>query len=400
VVADGSNPRVLPDEVDSPRSWAMCAAAFASMFAVFGVAYSFGAFFDSMSAEFDAGSGLTSLFFSLTTFLYFTLGLFTGRWSDRIGPRRVLLVGACSLGIGLLATAAAPSLWVGLLTYSVGVGIAVACGYVPMVAVVGGWFERQRTLALGVAVAGIGMGTLVMAPVASRLIDSVGWRDAYRIYAVGGVAVMLMCALVARRPPLIAGAQTPIPVRQAARTRAFRALYGSALLMSLTLFVPFVFLADYAEGEGIAAGAAALLVGVIGGASIVGRLGLGTLAPRLGLVRIYQGCFAVMASSFVIWLLAGGSYPALLVFAIVLGVAYGGFIALSPAVAAAAFGTVGLGGVLGALYTAAGFGGLVGPPVAGTTIDAAGYPTAIVACIVLTTAAFGVLLRLPTAGHH
>ncbi len=389
----------LPDAVDSPRSWAMCAAAFMSMFAVFGVAYSFGAYFDSMSEEFDAGSGLTSLFFSLTTFLYFTLGLFTGSWSDRIGPTRVLLVGAASMGAGLLATAAAPSLWVGLLTYSVGVGVAVACGYVPMVAVVGGWFERQRTLALGVAVAGIGMGTLVMAPVASWLIEEVGWRDAYRIYAVVFTAAMLLCAVVARRPPLAPGQQEPIPLRDASRTRAFRALYGSALLMSLTLFVPFVFLADYAEDEGISSGAAALLVGVIGGSSIVGRLGLGTLAPRVGLTRVYQGCFAVMAMSFAIWLVAGGSYAALMTFAVVLGVAYGGFIALSPAVAAAAFGTVGLGGVLGALYTSAGVGGLVGPPLAGATIDGAGYPTAIIACIVLTTAAFAVLLRLPLHGR-
>ncbi len=96
--------------------------------------------------------------------------------------------------------------------------------------------------------------------------------------------------------------------------------------------------------------------------------------------------------------MAGGSYALLMVFVVVLGVAYGGFIAHSPAVATAAFGTVGLGGVLGALYTSAGFGGLVGPPLAGATIDGAGYPTAIVACIVLTTGAFAVLLRLPTDG--
>ncbi len=298
----------------------MAAAAFASMFAVFGVAYSFGAFFDSMSEEFDAGSGLTALFFSLTTFLYFTLGLVTGRWSDRVGPKPVLLTGAVAMFVGLMATSVADSLWVGLASYSIGVGIAAACGYVPMVAVVGGWFESKRTLALGVAVAGIGMGTLVMAPLASSLIDAHGWRVAYRIIAVGATAILLLCALVTSRPPLHADVEPATPLGEVAGTTAFRALYGSILLMSLALFVPFVFVADYAEAHGLSSGSAALLVGLIGGASIVGRLGLGALAPRVGLTRLYQLCFAMMAASFLIWLLAADRYWVLVLFTLVLGV--------------------------------------------------------------------------------
>ena len=382
--------------IDSGRAWVMAGAAFASMFAVFGVAYSFGAFFDSMSEEFDAGSGLTALFFALTTFLYFTLGLVTGRWSDRVGPKPVLLTGAVAMFAGLMITSVADDLWIGLVSYSIGVGIAAACGYVPMVAVVGSWFEERRTLALGVAVAGIGMGTLVMAPVASWLIDVHGWRVAYRIMAVGATTVLLACAVVTSRPPAHGDAEPVLPLRSVSRTPSFRALYGSTLLMSLALFVPFVFVADYAEEEGIDAGLAALLVGLIGGASILGRLGLGTLAPRVGLTRLYQSCFATMGASFLFWLVAGDRYPVLVLFAVVMGVAYGGFIALSPAVAAAAFGTVGLGGVLGAIYTAAGVGGLVGPPVAGAVIDATdGYTAVIVGAMMLSFAAFLVLRRLP-----
>jgi MFS family permease len=387
---------IVEPRVDSPRAWLMVGAAFASMFSVFGVAYSFGAFFDSMSEEFDAGSGLTALFFSVTTFLYFTLGVLTGRWSDRVGPKPLLFTGAAAMFIGLMVTSVVNSLWIGLASYALGVGIAAACGYVPMVAVVGGWFERRRTLALGVAVAGIGTGTLVMAPVSSWLIDEHGWRGAYRILAVGASALLLICALVTSRPPRDVDVAPTLPLGEVSRTTEFRVLYGSTLLMSLALFVPFVFVADYAEDQGIDAGPAALLVGLIGGASIVGRLGLGTLAPRVGLTRLYQFCFATMGASFLIWLLAGDRYPALVVFAIVLGVAYGGFIALSPAVAAEAFGTVGLGGVLGAIYTAAGLGGLLGPPLAGAVIDATdGYSVVVVGAMALTFAAFGVLTRLP-----
>ncbi|MEO1058394.1 MAG: MFS transporter [Actinomycetota bacterium] len=386
----------VESHLDSRRSWLIAVATFASTFAVFGVAYSFGAFFDPMAEEFDAGSGETALFFSLTTFLYFMLGLVTGRWSDHVGPRPVLVTGAAAMLAGLWITSVANSLWLGIGAYSLGVGIAVACGYVPMVALVGSWFERQRTLALGVAVAGIGFGTLVVAPLSSWLIEAYEWRTAYRVLAVGATLILVACALVATRPPRPATAVALIPLREVAGTTAFRSLYGSAMLMSLSLFVPFVFLVDYAERFGIDPGPAAVLVGLIGGSSIVGRLALGTLAPRVGLIRLYQGCFAVMGASFVIWLVADGRYVLLLLFAVVLGVAYGGFIALSPAVAADAFGTEGLGGVLGALYTAAGVGGLLGPPIAGAVIDRTdGYTTVIVGAMLLTFAAFVALLALP-----
>ncbi len=383
--------------VDSGRAWLMVAVTFASTFTVFGVAYSFGAFFESMADEFGSGRGLTALFFSLTTCLYFTLGLVTGTWSDRAGPRPVLVTGAIAIGAGLLLTAAAPNIWIGLATYSIGVGVAVACGYVPMVSVVGGWFDRHRTAALGVAVAGIGAGTLVMAPTSSWLIDVHGWRGAYVVLGIGGVVVLGTCAVLAAPPPTGEGAVAPPPpLRAVTGLVAFRALYGSALLMSLALFVPFVFLTSYAEDEGVSTGLAAALVGFIGGASIVGRLLLGVIAPRFGLTRVYRSCFAVMSIGFGIWLVADDRYWLLVVFTVVLGVAYGGFIALSPAVAAEAFGPRGLGGLLGALYTSAAIGGLLGPPLAGALIDASGsYTPAIAVATLLTLGAFVVLLFLP-----
>jgi MFS family permease len=141
------------------QAWVVVAAAFVSTFTVFGIAYSFGAFFTPMADEFGADSSATSIFFAITAFLYFLLGAITGPIADRIGPRRVLIVGGVCMTLGLYATSRVDSLWLGYLTYGLGVGIGVACGYIPMVAAVGQWFERGRTAALGVAVAGIGMGT-------------------------------------------------------------------------------------------------------------------------------------------------------------------------------------------------------------------------------------------------
>ena len=84
-------------ELDSPQGWVVVAAAFLSMFTVFGIVYSFGAFFDSMAEDFGTGKGATALMFSITTALYFVLGLFSGRVADRIGPRPLVLFAAAML---------------------------------------------------------------------------------------------------------------------------------------------------------------------------------------------------------------------------------------------------------------------------------------------------------------
>lgn len=356
--------------VDSLRGWLTVGVAFTSMFVVFGVAYSFGAFFAPMAAEFDAGRGATSAVFSITACCWFALGALSGPAVDRFGPRPVLLVGAAALGAGLLLTAQVQQLWVGYLTYGLGVGVAVACGYVPMVAVVGGWFERRRGVALGVAVTGIGVGTLAVAPVAAALIGQLGWRSTFVVFGIAGAALLVVCALLAAPPPTPAE-DTAVPLRLLARTPAFLALYGSTLLVSAALFVPFVFLPSFAQSRGVSSVAAAALVGFIGMASIVGRLAISALADRLGRVRAYQACFVIMATSFAVWLVAP-SYAALVVFAVVLGVGYGGWIALTPAIIAELFGVAGLGRLVGVTYTGAAIGVLAGPPAAGLVVDLTG----------------------------
>jgi MFS family permease len=378
---------------DSTRGWVAAVGATLSLFTVFGVAYSFGAFFTAMSEEFDASKGSTAVLFGIANFVYFTGGVLTGRLADRIGPRPLALGAAALLAGGLLLTSMVDSLWLGYLTYGLGVGGAVACGYVPMVAMVGGWFTRSRTAALGIAVAGIGLGNLVATYVSAELIDAHGWRTTYRAYAVLGAALLAVAALCCERPPTGPGAVQGA-MAAAVRLPAFRYLYVSMLVLSQALFVPFVFLPSYARDHGIDSGPAAFLVGLIGGSSIVGRLALGTLGGRLGVTRLYQVCFAAMTATLFLWLVAGGSYAVLVLFALAFGVSYGGFIALAPAVAAEYFGTQGLGGVLGALYTAAGLGG-IGLFIAGELIDSTGsYTGAIVGCIVLSTVSVVLLLPL------
>ena len=398
----GTGDALEPLRLDGPAGWRVAIATFLATFTVFGVSYSFGSFFGPMADEFGSDRGSTALFFAITTFLYFALGVVTGHLADRHGPRPLMLVGGVFLVAGLLATSQVPSIWLGYLTYGIGVGIGVACVYVPMVAAVGGWFDRQRTTALGFAVAGIGVGTLTIAPLSEWLIDRHGWRTSYVILAVGAAALLMIASIWAAKPPLGQSASdTPTSLGRVVRERSeFWLLYGSMALVSVSLFVPFVFLPDYLDTEGIS-GPAGWLIGLIGISSVAGRLGLGALAARFSSMRLYLGSFLVLSLSFSIWIFAGQSYLALLVFAVVLGVAYGGFIALSPAVTAEVFGPVGLGAVLGALYTAAGIGGLIGPPLMGWLIDAQGYRTALLVTMVFALASTVLLsrLRAPARSH-
>lgn len=381
--------------VDSQRAWLVVVGTFFSSFVTLGTAYSFGAFFTEMAAEFDSNRAATSVIFGLTTFAFFWLSLITGRLADRYGPRVVLLCGAAFMCAGLLATSQVQSLVLGYVTYGVGVGVAAAAGYIPMVAAVGGWFERHRATAVGIAVAGIGAGTLVISPTSAALIDRFGWRDTFVVYAIAGPAVLIVCALLVDRPPGQIADQ-PSRAREALASPVFRRLQLSAQCSGLALFVPFVFVGQYAEERGVGSVAAAVLVGLLGGASVLARIGFGSAVRRFGSVRLYRTSFGLLGASFLVWLVAGSSYVVLVAFVVVLGIGYGGFVALSTIVAAERFGVVGLGTILGLFYTTQGLGGLVGPPVAGAVIDAAdAYWPVILACVVLEAGALLLIRDLP-----
>jgi MFS family permease len=140
--------------------------------------------------------------------------------------------------------------------------------------------------------------------------------------------------------------------------------------------------------------AAAAVISVIGGGSVVSRLLLGAVAVRYGALHTFQGSLVVLALSFVIWL-ALPVYPALVLFAALLGFGYGGWVALSPSVVAELFGADGLGSSVGALYTSAGIGALIGPWLAGALADISGsYTWAIVAAVVLAFVATALTLSV------
>ncbi len=362
---------LMPDQsatgIDSARAWVIVFAAFVGAFVTFGITYCFGVFLRPIASEFHAGHAAMSTLFSTITVLSFFAAPLTGEIADRYGPRPVVAAGALLLGSGMILASHMHSFPLLFLTYGIGLGGAVACTYIPSISAVGEWFKVRRDVALGIAISGIGCGTLVSAPLSAMLMDRYGWRTVFAIFGWVGAALLLLCASLLRRPPA-AGEKKKVDIAAKVRTRAFAIQYVCLLFSGIAVYVSFVFLPAYASHIGASRVAGAALVGYIGASSVVGRLGLDALAPRFGLIRMYQVAYLFLLISFALWLTAN-SYTELVIFALVMGVGYGGIAAMSPAVAASLFGIEGLGELLGILFTGFGLACLVGPPVAGILVD-------------------------------
>jgi MFS family permease len=379
----------MHDTVARPKAphifygWLVVVAGFAVTFVGFGCVYAFTVFIDPLQREFGASRGAASMVFSLAAFLYFGLGSVSGPLADRVGSRRMAVAGMLLVGLGLAAVAAAQSLAQVYAVYGLAVGLGVGLSYVPAMGAVQRWFARHRALASGLASSGIGAGTLLVPPLASLLVAQLGWRAAY--VALGLAAALVgagMALLIENDPrdrglapdgdPLQGDAAAPpagATLREAIRSRQFLALYGACLACAFGVFVPFVHLGPYATDHGIAPSSAVLLVSALGLGSTIGRFLLGGLADRLGHDRSLIATYVVMALALVIWLASTTFWP-LAIFGFVFGAAYGGWVALLPAVVMGRFGGRNVSGIIGILYTSAGIGTLIGPSAAGFIFDA------------------------------
>lgn len=373
----------MTEPLSPRRAWLVAAVAFAAMFVSVGTGFSYGTLVLPATRDLGQAQGVVAGVFAVTVMTFFLAGAPTGALSDRFGARWVLLAGALVLGGGLALTARSPSaagLYVG---HGLFVGLGMASTFVPLTVAVSSAFVRRRALALGIAVSGIGVGTLVMAPAIALMIRAWGWRDAYLVLALGCSTVLLAAAVLVGPPRPHPHHAERTPLRMIVRTRRFRWLYAAQVLLSVAIFIPFSHLPAYAEDTGSDPVSAAGLVGAVGAASVLGRLALGPVAERLGVLRTYRWCFVAVGASFVLWLWPlwvwplwpwpATAYPPLLLHALVLGVGYGGFVTLLPVVLAERFGLAGLGGVLGTMYTANVLGAGAGPLAMGLLIEAFGY---------------------------
>ena len=237
-----------------------------------------------------------------------------------------------------------------------------------------------------------------MPPLAAWWIAAFGWRGAYLALAVcvlvlGGAAA----AAIRNRPAGQGRATAGVSLHAALRTRNFWVLYVTLVLSGFGCFVPLVHIGPYAMDAGHSESVAVMLVSLIGLGSLAGRFAIGSIAERFGRMRSLALMYLGMALMLLLWW-ASTSVLALSVMAVGFGIGYGGFVATFPTVVMDLFGARSVSGIIGCIYTAAGVGTLLGPPLAGAAFDATGsysLPILGAAALALIAAAGVRLLRAP-----
>lgn len=377
--------------------WVVVAACFLGSFVVFGLSYSFGVFFEPILEEFGHSRGVTSIAFGVQSLMLYLGAVGIGMLVDRYGTRRMLVAGAVLLGLGLIGTSQAQSLFVLVFTYGIVTGLGMSVLFVVSYATVPRWFDRRQGFAGGLASAGLGMGMVVVAPVSDTLIAMVGWRSALLVLTACALALLGIAIAVIRDEPTREQAPTRefdggfreservalrkqlTAVSTIARSPSFLALFAGWILIYTTLYIVLSHLVIHIVDLGLSRTVGATAVALIGGASVVGRVTIGYAADRVGRVSTFAVCSAIMGLS-TLTLPALDTATALLVFAGIYGLAYGGNGALLAPLTADLFGRSNINAVFGLVSMSLGVSGLLSPYIAGAGYDAIGtYTPAFIA---------------------
>ena len=376
---------------ETPYAWVVVWATFVCLGVIFGVSYSFAAFFESFATEFAAQRADVSWIFGLSGFVYFVMGAPGGMLADRFGPRWVCAGGMVLIALGLLATSWAQSLWAVYLCYGLLVGLGIAFVYTPSIANVQPWFTTRRGLAGGIASSGVGAGTLLVPVLVSLALSHMPWREAMRTLALGVLLLGLLAASLLQRAPRSSLAGTTVAsglsLRETLRTPTFRWFYLGVVLASPVMFIPFAHVSASARDLHLDESLAVGLVGLIGVGSLVGRFAIGVMADRLGRAPTLVLMQLSMGASYAVWFFAQEAFG-LMAFALWFGLSYGSIVSLLPAICMDYFGAKSVAGVVGTLYSGAAVGNLLGPVLAGAVFDATGHYHGVMAgCLGLSLCA-------------
>jgi len=360
-------------------------AALLIMAIMWGAYNSFGIFFKPVLTDFNWTRAMISGALSLSWIVQGLLGIVMGRLTDRFGPRVVLTISGLLVGLGYLLMSQVGAVWQLYLFYGVIIGAGMGGSWVPIVSTVARWFAKRRNLMTGIVLSGVSIGTLIGAPVASRLISAYDWRMSYIV--VGGIVLVVgvLAAQFLRRDPTQANQgpysgsegekQEPVSethslsLREAVHTQQFWLASGMFFCLGFCVYTIMAHIVLHANGLGISPTSAADILATIGGLSIVGRIVLGSAADRFGNRRVFIVGFILMAAT-LFWLVSAKEAWGLYLFAAVFGLAFGGCITSESPLVARLFGLSSHGLILG-VVNLLGFtlGAAVGPLIAGYIFD-------------------------------
>ncbi|KAF9199160.1 hypothetical protein BGZ49_010759 [Haplosporangium sp. Z 27] len=351
--------------------------SFIVYFIVFGTEHTFGVYqeyYTSPSADpflQGASSQQIAMIGTLATTFTYLLGAFSGRFADRAGFRISTVLGAVIMGGGMIGASFAKSLSTLYICQGVILGIGSSFVYLPAVSCPAHWFEKYRSIAIGIVVCGSGLGGLILGPLTEYLISNVGVQWTLRIQGIMclvgiGGSGMLLKTRVKKVPGQ--SQRTPMDFT-ICKEVPFVTLTLANFLTSLGYMIPFFFLSTFAVFHHQTAQTGAVMIGVMNGASLVGRLSLGFITDRVGRINMLFVCALVSGLSILcIWSVAT-SAKVIMIFAVVYGFTCGGYYSVIPAVIADIYGLDRLTTVTGLLYGSIGFGYLIGSPVSAVLLD-------------------------------
>jgi OFA family oxalate/formate antiporter-like MFS transporter len=341
-----------------------------------GAVYAWSVFRVPLAKQFGWSISEVTLTFTISIFVLGVAAFFGGLWLNRKGPRIVALTGGFLYGAGVfLASFSDHKLWWLYLTYGVIGGTGVGLSYIVPVAVLVKWFPDRRGLITGVAVGGFGAGALVTAPLATRLIQSVGVLSTF---AYLGVAFLLVTVASGHfmqnpregwKPEGWAATATPATQRstrdstlgEALRTWQWWALW---LLLFLNTSAGISIISQesplFQELGRVSAVVAASMVGVVSIGNALGRVFWAWASDSI----TRRATFAVMflAQVVLFWALPSiNSAGGLTIVAFIVLMCYGGGFGTMPAFAADYFGSRNVGSIYGLMLTAWGFASAFGP---------------------------------------
>nr|KAJ3419304.1 hypothetical protein HK105_007111 [Polyrhizophydium stewartii] len=291
-----------------------------------------------------------------------------GRLVDRFGSRNVCLSGAVFVGAAMILASFSGAVWQIFATQGLLFGIGTSLSHIAGISLLPDWFIKRRGIATGIAVAGSGLGGLMLGPILRTLISQVGWRWTLRLIGIVGGSVLLVCSMLLR-------ARTMRKSQRGMHFSNFRdsiflRLYAVAVIHSFAYFVPFFYIPTYATRFGMSEEQGALLVGILSGSSGLGRVVLGFAADHIGHINMLTMCLTIATMClFVVWPFAT-TFGSVLAFVLVYGFFVGGFVCMTSTVIAQLFGATGsIATVTGMIFNGYLFGDLFGAPIAGAIID-------------------------------
>jgi OFA family oxalate/formate antiporter-like MFS transporter len=360
---------------DDSNRWLIAAAGVVMQIAL-GAVYAWSVFRIPLTTTYGWTISQVTLTFELAILVLGFASFAGGLLMARLGPRRVAIAAGLCYGLGTIFAGQADGniTWL-YLSYGVLGGIGLGLGYIVPLATLIRWFPDRRGMITGLAVAGFGAGALVTAPVAERLLSSVGIASTFAVLGTTYLVAVVGAGLFMTNPPegyRPHGWQPPAvqpgqralkdyTLNEALRSWQWYALWA-ILFLNTTAGISIISQASPMAQEmtHVNAAVAAGLVGLISIANGSGRLLWAWLSDFTGRRQVFLTMFLLQAVIFMI-LPRVQHFAALAALSFVVLLCYGGGFGTMPAFAADIFGPTNIGPIYGLLLTAWGFAGVLGP---------------------------------------